>query len=133
MVIAIVGLWVAWMRNAKRQHRLQRMLADTSRQLQEASCHLEEAMLLIRELGQAKNMVGHDDTSGRAISPRGLSNHPAGGDTTVAQVLRMRREGHDAEEIAAQLDTPPAQVRLLLKLHAAGDHAHEKEKNPNRV
>lgn len=124
MLMAIAGLWVSWMRNAKRQRRLQGMLADTSRQLRQASCHLEEAMRAIQELNQAKKSGGHGHTSGQTTSLRNVSCSGSG-HATVAQVLRMQREGHDEEEIAAQLNTPTAQVRLLLKLHAAGNRAHE--------
>jgi hypothetical protein len=40
-------------------------------------------------------------------------------------MLRMKREGESAQTIAERLDMPLAQVRLLLKLHAATGAANE--------
>jgi len=122
MLIAIVGLWVLWLRNAKRQRYLQEMLAETSRQLRAATVHLEEAMQAIRELKQAETSNKPDNTS-RGSTPLQEVRTSTNNNATVTQVLRMQREGHDVEEIATKLNTPPAQVRLLLKLHATGSHA----------
>lgn len=122
MLIAIGGLWMLWLRNAKRQRYLQDMLADTSRQLREATAHLEEAMRAIRELKQTEKSSESNGQSRRFI-PTQDTQSPASNNAMVTQVLRMQREGHDVEEIAAKLKTPPAQVRLLLKLHTAGNHS----------
>ncbi len=122
MLIAIIGLWVLWFRNAKRQRYLQHMLAETSRQLRAASGHLEEAMQAIRELKRVEESSQAGVVSRRSVPLQEM--HPStGNNATVTQVLRMQREGHDVEEIASKLKTPPAQVRLLLKLHAAGNSA----------
>jgi len=119
MLVAIIGLWVHWVRNSKQQFYLQDMLADTSRQLREASVHLKEAMWAIHELKRKKETAELDDTFGRTAPSQNMV-HSTSGNATATQVLRMQREGHDVEKIARQLNTPPAQVRLLLKLHAGG-------------
>jgi len=114
MLVAITGLWFMWWRNAKRQRMVESMLADSARQLREATLHLQQAMELI------------DKSSGRTkprqhkTSPSHVQNAPAAQeDTQITHMLNMQREGKPVEDISRTLGLPLNQVKLMLKLHAS--------------
>ena len=114
MLIAVTGLWLMWWRNAKRQRLVESMLADSVRQLHEASHHLQQAMELINKSTTSTKTPSHK------ASNRHVKKTPdVREDTQVAQMLNMQREGKPVENIATKLGLPPSQVRLMLKLHAS--------------
>ena len=121
MVVAIAGLWIVWWRNAKRQRHIEFMLADSTRQLQEASHHLRQAMAYINNTSK-KKAASNQRTTDYHNEEKTLATIPVRGDTRVTQMLRMQREGMQAEDIANKLGLPLSQVRLALKLHASGTH-----------
>jgi len=128
-------LWFSWFRNGKRQQRLEQMLLETSSQLEAATAHLSQATEAIEQLRQqaqrrsSRRNVEHtaDDHIGSDLkkstntkpSPPLASTLPQQNSTQATMILRMQREGESSQTIAERLDMPLAQVKLLLKLHAA--------------
>jgi len=119
MVVAIAGLWIAWWRNVKRQRQVECMLADSARQLQEASQHLKLAMACINN--SKKKVASHQGAESRRQKET-QATMAVPGDAQIAQVLRMQHEGTPAEDIASRLNLPLSQIKLALKLHAARTH-----------
>jgi len=68
LLIGIGALWIVWMRNGKRQQHLEQTLAETARQLQEASSHLEAATKQMAQLKSAATRAPAPDASAPAPS-----------------------------------------------------------------
>jgi len=137
LMAGIFCLWLIWYRNGKRQQHMEQLLIGTAQQLEEASMHLSQATYAIEQLKEREEKVqsksvdvadaaiqrGRREQSSAAIPPsnqplmsQGL---PPQNSTQATMILRMQREGESEEGIADRLDIPLAQVRLMLKLHAA--------------
>jgi len=122
IIIAIGGLWLMWARNLNRQKNVEIMLSTTSNQLEEASRHLESALKEIQQLQQ--NTLQPTLKSETLLSERNADipdkatiSTPSGSNSDVQKILRMHRQGQQAEQIASQLDLPLARVKLLLHLN----------------
>jgi len=120
---AVFLLWLSWFRNGKRQQRLEQMLVETSRQLEEASRHLSQATEAIEQLKrrepvQAAASAAQQTTATKPATAQ-TTTLPAQNSTQATMILRMQREGESPQTIAERLDMPLAQVKLLLKLNAA--------------
>ena len=59
----------------------------------------------------------------QSLPPQSLPPQPLPpqNSTQATMILRMQREGESEESIADRLDIPLAQVKLMLKLHAASN------------
>jgi hypothetical protein len=122
LIVGVLLLWLSWHRNGKRQQRLEQMLAQTAEQLEEAGRHLNQATQAIEHLKQQeKNQQVKATASVKSAIVRnsGYAASLARDDSHISTILRMQREGESAEIIAGKLGIPLAQVRLMLKLHAA--------------
>jgi len=128
MVLAMVGLWWLWLKGSRRQREIELKLDAASAQLQEASKQLNDLMPLLSELCDprpspappSRSVVAPRATAApdRPAAPRQGSSSAGADDARLARLLRLRREGLDAEQIARQIDLPLAQVKLLLRVHA---------------
>jgi len=140
LIIGVFCLWFIWYRNGKRQQKLEQLLVDTAQQLEEATMHLSLATSAIEQVQQqAKSAqapvqaVMQEPAPRMPITPppaQGVSaqrlppqNLPPQNSTQATMILRMQREGESEESIADRLDIPLAQVKLMLKLHAASHSA----------
>jgi len=150
LIIGVFCLWFIWYRNGKRQQKLEQLLLDTAQQLEEATMHLSLATSAIEQVQQqAKSAqapvpsqfsnqapaqaVMQEPAPRMPITPppaQGVSaqrlppqNLPPQNSTQATMILRMQREGESEESIADRLDIPLAQVKLMLKLHAASHSA----------
>jgi len=133
LVFGFFFLWLSWHRNGKRQQQLEQLLGETARQLEEATRHLSEATEAIKHLQQQEKSSARRPEAAKhsrvAQSPAKQapaklpqarpSAPPAQNSTQATMILRMKREGESPQTIAERLDMPLAQVKLLLKLHAA--------------
>ncbi len=122
MVVAMVGLWWLWLQNMRRQRDVELKLEAASAQLQEATEQLNALMPLLSELSDPRPSPRRREEPPERkaeVSPPPEKNSvdTSSADTRLAQLLRLRREGMGAEEIARQIDMPLAQVRLLLRVH----------------
>ncbi len=133
LITAFFFLWLSWYRNGKRQKQLEQLLIDTASQLEEASQHLSDATQAIEQLKKQERR--HEQHSARRpapvkpartkqpqVTPNSL---PPQNSTQATMILRMKREGESPQSIAERLDMPLAQVKLLLKLHAASSSMDE--------
>ncbi len=121
LVLGVFFLWLSWHRNGKRQKKLEKMLTETARQLEEATRHLSQATEAIKHLKhqeQSQNSTASRPTT-RTEQPISPPTIPSQNSTQATMILRMKREGESPQTIAERLDMPLAQVKLLLKLHAA--------------
>ena len=134
LIAGVFCLWLIWYRNGKRQKNMEQLLMATAQQLEEATMHLSQATYAIEQLKQqeqeapakpfkaAEPAMRHSQsepspvTSNQVASAQSL---PPQNSTQATMILRMQREGESEEGIADRLDIPLAQVRLMLKLHAA--------------
>ncbi len=140
LVLGFFFLWLSWHRNGKRQQQLEQLLGETAAQLEEATRHLSEATAAIQQLKQQEHRSARRPASTRPASakqtrteePSRVEQHiekqapvtaPAQNSTQATMILRMQREGESPQTIAERLDMPLAQVKLLLKLHAASGSA----------
>jgi len=123
LVLGFFFLWLSWHRNGKRQQQLEQLLGETARQLEEATRHLSEATAAIKQLKQQEQRrPAPAKQTHRTEQPpvkQTLVTPPAQNSTQATMILRMKREGESPQTIAERLDMPLAQVKLLLKLHAA--------------
>jgi len=137
LMAGIFCLWLIWYRNGKRQQHMEQLLIGTAQQLEEASMHLSQATYAIEQLKEREEKVqsksvdvvdaaiqrGRREQSSAATPPSNQSlmsqGLPPQNSTQATMILRMQREGESEEGIADRLDIPLAQVRLMLKLHAA--------------
>ncbi len=117
MLVALAGLWFLWGHNAKRQRLVESMLADSAKQLHEATHHLQQAMELINQStdrqGQQMHKTGPDRAQKKPASRE---------DTKISDMLNMQREGKSIEDISKKIGLPLSQVKLMLKLHANRAH-----------
>lgn len=124
LIVGITALWITWLRNGQRQKRLEALLLGCADQLEEATRHLNEATQTIERLRREPVRAPQSAPAPRAEQPRQNPPRqneqalPPENSTQATMVLRMHREGEDAETIADKLDMPLAQVTLLLKLYA---------------
>jgi len=140
LILGFFFLWLSWHRNGKRQQQLEQLLGETARQLEEATRHLSEATAAIQQLKQQEQRSArHPASTTRPApakqartEPSRVEQHlatqapvtaPAQNSTQATMILRMQREGESPQTIAERLDMPLAQVKLLLKLHAASGSA----------
>jgi len=126
LVLGFFFLWLSWHRNGKRQQKLEQLLAETARQLEEATQHLSQATTSIEHLkrqekGKTRRRTAQEIPSEQAVKPPAVASQNS---TQATMILRMKREGESAQTIAERLDMPLAQVKLLLKLHAASSAAN---------
>jgi len=131
LLIAVFGLWLTWYRNGKRQMKMEQLLIGTAQQLEEASMHLslatkaiekiklQEQASLAKSPEPVKEKVVKQQPSVISSGPLVQQNLPPQNSTQATMILRMQREGESEESIADRLDLPLAQVKLMLKLHAA--------------
>ena len=118
MMLAIIGLWVMWLRSANRQQHVEAMLADTAKQLDEATFHLEQAMAHMH----ASNKKPHTREKNKPVQALDKSDMETSSileASHAARMLRMQREGESLEGIATRLGIPLAQVKLMQKLQVA--------------
>jgi len=125
MILAITGLWVVWFFQASQRKKVENMLRDASRELKEATALLDQVMHHLDEKkntgrtmeAQENRMRQPRDKAGvqadQAESDAVTKKHAAAQATTV---MRLSREGLDEQAIAARLDMPLAQVKLMLLL-----------------
>ncbi|OIO68429.1 MAG: hypothetical protein COW19_03800 [Zetaproteobacteria bacterium CG12_big_fil_rev_8_21_14_0_65_55_1124] len=113
MLVAVAGLWFMWWLNAKRQRLVESMLADSARQLHEATLHLQQAMELINKSTDRAKPQQHKTTANHAQKAPAAQE-----ETQIAQMLNMQGEGKPVEDISRRLGLPLNQVKLMLKLHA---------------
>ncbi|HKJ83555.1 MAG TPA: hypothetical protein VJ961_06010 [Mariprofundaceae bacterium] len=131
MLLAVSGMWLLWWRTSRKQRMIETMLLEASHELEVATSRLGESLEYIRRLKQ-ESAVARPEPRGldervlvkRSIAPeaeykQAKKESPPSGHIT--QMLRMRREGKEIDAIAEALNLPKAQVKLLLKLHAAGE------------
>lgn len=118
MILAIIGLWVMWLRSANRQQHVETMLADTAKQLDEATFHLEQAMAHMRESSEKPHTHGKDKPVQVLDNPDMETSSTLEASHT-ARMQRMQREGESLEDIANKLCIPLAQVKLMKKLQSA--------------
>jgi len=141
LIVSVFGLWLTWYRNGKRQQKMEQLLMDTAQQLEEATMHLSLATSAIEQLKQqekpiqkkphererpaiptsyasAQKQVEPQSIQHQTVSPQAL---PPQSSTQATMILRMQREGESEESIADRLNIPLAQVKLMLKLHAASN------------
>jgi len=134
LVFGFFFLWLHWYRNGKRQQQLEQLLNETARQLEEATRHLSAATAAIEHLKQQEQrssrrpepakQVHHTEPATVKQTPVTPPAPPAQNSTQATMILRMKREGESPQTIAERLDMPLAQVKLLLKLHAASSSAN---------
>jgi len=129
LLLGFFFLWLSWHGNGKRQKKLENMLSETARQLEEATQHLSqvtEAMKHIKrqELSQSSTRPPQTARTKQPLNkPPPPPTVPSQNSTQATMILRMKREGDSPQTIAERLDMPLAQVNLLLKLHAASSSA----------
>jgi len=123
MVIAIGGLWMMWVRGARRQKKIETLLIATSEQLDESSRHLEEAVAHIQDIQTRENAAASHPPAAKptvkTISSsikRATQARPAG-HSPLTSILRMHREGYSPEDIAASQNIELAKVKLMIKLN----------------
>ena len=130
LLVAFFFLWLTWYRNGKRQQHMEQLLIGTAQQLEEASMHLSLATNAIEQIKlQEKASSAKRSEPVRQHVVRQQESHfsedvtlqrlPPQNSTQATMILRMQREGESEESIADRLDIPLAQVKLMLKLHAA--------------
>jgi len=132
LIVGVLVLWLTWQRNAKRQQKLEQLLMGTAQQLEEASMHLSLAMSAIEKLEKKQQepptpppelvkKAPQEKAPAATFSMAELDapKLPPQGSTQASMILRMQREGESEQSIAERLDIPLAQVKLMLKLHAA--------------
>ena len=113
MLVAVAGLWFMWWQNAKRQRRVESMLTDSTKQLHEASQHLQQAMELIEK------STHNTKPRQQKISAERTQNISADQEETqITRMLNLQREGKPVELISRAVGLPLNQVKLMLKLHA---------------
>jgi len=152
LIIGIFCLWLTWYRNGQRQQRMEQLLINTAQQLEEATMHLSLATSAIEQIQQQENKRQKDKQQGGKVvtkqyesaqataqqptavsatdiaapslaTPTPPPTLPPQNSTQATMILRMQREGEPEETIADRLDIPLAQVKLMLKLHAASRSA----------
>jgi len=131
LLVGLFCLWLIWYRNGKRQMQMEKLLIGTAQQLEEASMHLSLASKAIEQLKEqekalaakpaepVKQKPAEYKTPVKTEYPTQQQYIPPQNSTQATMILRMQREGESEESIADRLDIPLAQVKLLLKLHAA--------------
>jgi len=131
LLVGLFCLWLIWYRNGKRQMQMETLLIGTAQQLEEASMHLSLASKAIEQLKEqekalaakpaepVKQKPAEYKTPAKTEYPTQQQYIPPQNSTQATMILRMQREGESEESIADRLDIPLAQVKLLLKLHAA--------------
>jgi len=102
LLIGIGALWIVWMRNGKRQQHLEQTLAETARQLQEASSHLEAA---------TKQMAQLKSAATRATAPVAATPAPARATTTPPAPKAQVRPASATAAAQPVRHTPPAAAK----------------------
>ncbi len=134
LVVAISGLWVVWFMQAGQRKKVEEMLLQASKELQEATALLDHVMTSLAEQKAAEmqprqrpaSEVKPKERPRRSesyASPVNVPNRNSqlkreGASNYAAQVMRLNREGLTAEKISEKLGVPIAQVRLMLLLQA---------------
>jgi len=148
MVLALVGLWWMWAQQAKQRKRVEILLEQATAELQESTRLLTLVMKKFPEVTQLEvkqesapqpqniadtteahiqRMNAQDKAATQnvaAIKAKLKSqthinqNSPSDSTNFSAQIMRLQREGKDAQAIADTLAVPVAQVRLMLLLQA---------------
>lgn len=126
MLVAIMGMWLLWWRISRKQRAVETMLLEAAQELEVATSRLDEALEYIRRLKQAMIAAPQAEQYESKVSleekrPTEETSRYEPPSGQITQMLRMRREGKDIDAIAESLNLPKAQVKLLLKLHAAGE------------
>ena len=112
LIIAVAGLWIVWWRNLNSLHKTKLLLADSIRQLEEASTQLKQAMEHIRALEKEKRPEHPSEK-------HHIPDADTSAETILMRTLRLHRDGVSDEEIAGSLNIPINQVHLILKMHTA--------------
>ncbi|MDX8396546.1 MAG: hypothetical protein R8K22_09045 [Mariprofundaceae bacterium] len=117
LIIAVLGLWLAWLKQNQQQSMIENKLSEAAAQLQDATQLLDQA------LGKIADLKISDVSTQKKLEKSESNSHanqqPVSEDAQLAQILRMQREGESPEDIAQKLDTPLAQVKLLLMLSSS--------------
>jgi len=125
LMLGFFFLWLSWRRNGKRQQKLEQLLTETAKYLEEATQHLSQATESIEHLKRQEKSKPRARVSQptRTKQPAEAPAIASQNSTQATMILRMKREGESSQTIAERLDMPLAQVKLLLKLHAASSSA----------
>jgi len=132
LMLGFFFLWLSWHRNGNRQRQLEQLLLETANQLEEATQHLSLATQAIEQLKQQEQTSPPNpvepphstiSTPATPVNPTPTAPIPPQNSTQATMILRMQREGESPETIADRLDLPLAQIKLMLKLHAATQSA----------
>lgn len=135
LLVAVFGLWLTWYRNGKRQMKMEQLLVGTAQQLEEATMHLSlatDALEKIKQQEKTPVSTPPEPLKKKTVkqqAPVISSEHliqqhlPPQNSTQATMILRMQREGESEESIADRLNLPLAQVKLMLKLHAASKNS----------
>jgi len=132
LMLGFFFLWLSWHRNGSRQRQLEALLLETANQLEEATQHLALATQAIEQIKQQEqtepsppvapcqpSIASPVTAQAPTQTPAQAISTPPQHSTQATMILRMQREGESPETIADRLDLPLAQVKLMLKLHAA--------------
>lgn len=125
MLLAVMGMWLLWWRTSRKQRMIETMLLEAAKELETATARLGESFESIRRLKReidASQAVSREEAlePPKKVSTEAKSEQKSASGQ-ITQMLRMRREGKDIDAIAESLNLPKAQVKLLLRLHAAGE------------
>ncbi|MDQ6989174.1 MAG: hypothetical protein Q9M19_04765 [Mariprofundaceae bacterium] len=154
MIMAILALWVMWYQQGAQRKKVEKMLAQASTELQQATDLLEQVLVhfpnlqdhdVLRKTEEVQDVVQispspqqekrvrtqptyaqakPNEAAGTAsvrtkagpVSDQVPEKHSSSSQS--AHIMRLKREGLNADSIANQLAIPIAQVRLLLLLQA---------------
>lgn len=145
MIVALLGLWVVWIGQARQRQRVEKLLMQAAHELEESSRLLDAVMLKFPEIKAEITKIKSSADSQARLVPAPATEHemlmqqrdgsemfgqhqPAlaskkqptaeRGMNISAQIQRLHREGADEQKIADTLAMPIAQVRLMLLLQA---------------
>lgn len=141
LILSVAGLWILWWRQQKQRQNIEKMLAEASTQLQEATLMLNQALVQIQDLqpqsesenmapitadsasdslekDQLKQKIREKVSEGVTVGLEEQSQSTAN-ISQVAQMLRLQREGATPEKIAQKLKIPLAQIKLMLMLQSS--------------
>lgn len=145
LLLVMAALWWLWWQQARQRKQVEIKLGEAAGQLQEATKMLDEALHQIAHLqeyesrAEVESQTEESDDVKVSFSAQSLAmsqqhekrkapqasrkkrvvsqpreNTPQSSQS--AQILRMQREGEPPESIAAKMNIPLAQVKLMLML-----------------
>jgi len=117
VILAITGLWLAWWRNLNRLHKTEILLAESIRQLDQASYQLKQALDHIRALEKQERSGKEKQEAAKPVRKQAALDAEPSDNLVLVRTLHLQRQGKSDEEIAGSLSIPINQVRLMLKMH----------------